>query len=182
MKRPAVAACLFVLGALVIWGWQRLRLEADILATLPASLPEVKALKLLRDGFAGGSDLLIAVETKDAASTTAAVQSIAHCLEGRGDLVRHVRSAQTLESQSQAGAALLAWALQNADPKRLAALRHDLEGDAAKNRLASSMDILSNSPDVSRVQQVSYDPFGLLDCLDAASVESVQGSLFNLTS
>ncbi len=163
MKRPAVAACLFVIAALVIWGWQRLRLEADILATLPASLPEVKALKVLRDGFAGGSDLLIAVEGRDAPATAAALETLVRRLKARTDLVRHVRWSQALENQSQDGAALLAWALQNADPQRLGLLRHDLDGQAAKARLATSMDVLSSSPDVSRVQQVSYDPFGLLD-------------------
>jgi predicted RND superfamily exporter protein len=182
MKRPAVAACLFVIAALVIWGWQRLRMEADILATLPGSLPEAKALKTLRDGFAGGSDLLIAVETRDAPSTAAAVETLGRRLKARTDLVRQVRWSQALEDQSQDGPALLAWALQNAEPQRLAQLRHDLDGAAAQARLATSMDILSNSPDVGRVQQVSYDPFGLLDCLDTRSVDSVQGSLFNLTS
>jgi hypothetical protein len=50
---------------LVIFGWLRLRLETDILATLPGQIPEVRALKLLRDGFAGGSDLVIALEAED---------------------------------------------------------------------------------------------------------------------
>src|SRR6187551_624074 len=135
MKRPAVAASLFVVAALVVWGWLRLRMEADILATLPSSLPEVKALRLLRDGFAGGTDLLIVVESKEETGTASAVQALARRLQARSDLVRSVRWAQSLEDQSQNGPALLAWALQNAAPQRLAALRHSLEGDAAKSRL-----------------------------------------------
>lgn len=182
MKRPAVAASLFVVAALVVWGWLRLRMEADILATLPSSLPEVKALRLLRDGFAGGTDLLIVVESKEATGTASAVQALARRLQARSDLVRSVRWAQSLEDQSQNGPALLAWALQNAAPQRLAALRHSLEGDAAKSRLEASLDLLSNSPDVARVQQVSYDPFGLLDCLDHGSVDSIESTLFGLTS
>jgi predicted RND superfamily exporter protein len=182
MKRPAVAASLFVIAALVAWGWLRLRMEADILATLPSSLPEVKALRLLRDGFAGGTDLLIAVESKEATTTASAVQALARRLQGRTDLVRSVRWAQSMEDQSQSGPALLAWALQNAAPQRLSALRQSLEGDAAKSRLEASLEVLSNSPDVARVQQVSYDPFGLLDCLDHGSVDSIETTLFGLTS
>jgi predicted RND superfamily exporter protein len=183
MKRPAVAASLFVIviAALVV-GWLRLRMESDILATLPSSLPEVKALRLLRDGFAGGTDLLIVVESKEETGTASAVQALARRLQARSDLVRSVRWAQSLEDQSQNGPALLAWALQNAAPQRLAALRHSLEGDAAKSRLEAALDVLSNSPDVARVQQVSYDPFGLLDALDHRSVASIETALFGLTS
>lgn len=182
MKRLAVAASLIALATLVAWGWLRLRMEADILATLPSSLPEVKALKLLRDGFAGGSDLVIAVEGKGSVPTAAAVQSIAQRLQSRTDLVRQVRWLQPLEDQAQTGPALLAWVLQNADPQRLTTLRHSLEGDGANAKLKASLDVLSSSPDVSRVQQVSYDPFGLLDCLDAGATSSLEDSLFGLSS
>lgn len=182
MSRKLLLPALIALGALVVGGWLRLRMEADILATLPASLPEVKALKLLRDGFSGGSDLLIAVEGKDGPATAAAVQSLAQRLQGRTELVRHVRWAQPLEEQAETGPALLAWTLQNADPRRVAALRQQLEGDGAKAKLEASLDTLANSPDVSRVQQVSYDPFGLLDALDTGATSALEGSLFGLSS
>lgn len=182
MPRKLLLPAMLALGALVVGGWLRLRMEADILATLPSGLPEVKALKLLRDGFAGGSDLLIAVEAPDGPATATAVQALAQRLRGRTDLVRHVRWAQPLEDQAETGPALLAWTLQNADPKRLAALRQQLEGDGARAKLESSLDVLANSPDVARVQQVSYDPFGLLDALDTGATSALEGSLFGLTS
>jgi predicted RND superfamily exporter protein len=182
MKRPAVAASLIALAAIVVLGWLRLRLETDILGTLPSSLPEVKALRLLRDGFSGGSDLLIAVEGMDSAHTARLVQGMVEALSRRKDLVRHVRWAQSLEDQGQTGPALLAWALQNADPPRLAELRKSLEGDAANTQLGASLDLLASSADTARVHQVSYDPFGLLECIGSEATRALEGSLFNLTS
>ena len=182
MKRPAFAALALLLTTLVVYGWLRLRMEADILATLPASLPEVKALKILRDGFSGGSDLLIAVEAEDGAAAADAIQKLAQRLQKRKELVKQVRWAQGLESSSYTGPALLAWALQNGEPERLATLKQRLQGEGARQVLDASLDMLANSPDVARVQQVSYDPFGLLDCLEAGAAQAMEGSLFGLTS
>ena len=56
MKKSWLVALIVL--PLAVMGWMRLRLETDILATLPGQIPEVRALKLLRDGFAGGSDLV----------------------------------------------------------------------------------------------------------------------------
>lgn len=182
MKRFPVLLALAVLVPLVVWGWLRLRMEADILATLPSSLSEVKALKLLRDGFAGGSDLLVTVEGRDSSSVADTARELARRLQARTDLVRQVRWAQSIGDQAQTGPALLAWALQNVAPTRLTVFREKLDGPGARLQLERSLDTLANSPDVSRVQQVSYDPFGLLDCLDAGAAGSLEGSLFGLTS
>lgn len=182
MKRTVAAALTLLFSTLVVWGWLRLRMEADILATLPPELPEVKALKILRDGFAGGSDLIITVEGKDAAGTSSAVESLAGSLERRTDLVKATRWAQSLAGSEQTGPALLAWALQNTEPTQLARMRQKLEGAGARQVLEASLEVLANSPDVARVQQVSYDPFGLLDGLDPGAAQAMEGSLFGLTS
>ena len=89
MKKSWLVALIVL--PLVIFGWVRLRLETDILATLPSDLPEVRALKLLRDGFAGGSDLVIALESADDFSAEEAMTAIAEGLQKRTDLVKEVR-------------------------------------------------------------------------------------------
>ena len=167
---------------LVIFGWLRLRLETDILATLPGQIPEVRALKLLRDGFAGGSDLVIALEAKDDLMAEEAMTALAGCLPKRSDLVKEVRWAQPLEQQAQTGAALLAWSVQNANPEKLKAVRAKLEGAGAEAQLQKSLQSVATSLDAERVQRASYDPLGLLECLDTSAANALEGSLFGLVS
>jgi uncharacterized protein len=180
MKRTWLTALLVV--PLVLIGWWRLRLETDILATLPAAVPEVKALKLLRDGFAGGSDLLIAVEAEDEMSAEGAVEEIADRLVARHDLVKEVRRAQGVMEESGRGVELLAWALQNAAPEKLRALQERLQGAAAEQQLKQSLEVVGTSLDAERVQRALYDPLGLLNVLGPLSLEGLEGTLFGLVS
>lgn len=167
---------------LFIGGLVRLKLETDILATLPGEVPEVRALKLLRDGFAGGSDLLIALEAEDEAAAETAMTTLAERLQKRKDLVKEVRWAQPMEQQAQSGAALMAWSLQNANPAELQAVRARLEGDGAQVKIQQSLQTVANSLDAEKVQRASYDPLGLLDSLDASAMSALEGSMFGLVS
>ena len=167
---------------LVIFGWVRLRLETDILATLPSDLPEVRALKLLRDGFAGGSDLVIALESADDFSAEEAMTAIAEGLQKRTDLVKEVRWAQPMSQQAQSGAALLAWSLQNADPAKVRALKTRLEGAGTEAQFQKSLQAVTTALNAEKVQRASYDPLGLLDCLDTSAASALEGSLFGLVS
>lgn len=180
MKKNTLAL-LFLLPLLVL-GWMRLRLETDILATLPAEVPEVRALKLLRDGFAGGSDLIITLEAEDEAVAEEVTAALAARLEARKDLVSEVRWAQPMDQLAGTGTALLAWALENAAPKKLHETRTRLEGAGLEAQLQKSLREVTNSLDAERVQRASYDPLGLLDCLDTSAAASLEGSLFGLVS
>lgn len=171
-----------VLVPLVVIGLMRLKMEADILATLPGGVPEVKALKWLRDGFAGGSDLLIALEASDSDHSAAAATALAERLQKRADLIKEVRWAQPMEQQSRDGSALLAWSLQNAEPAKLSDMKARLEGEGATKQLQRSIETMATSPDNALVQRLSYDPLGLLDCLDTSAMSTLSGSLFGLIS
>lgn len=167
---------------LLLAGFYRLRLETDILGTLPEEVPEVKALRLLRDGFAGGSDLLIALEAEDEGIAEDAMTTLAERLQKRTDLVKEVRWAQPLEQQAQSGAALMAWSLQNTDPAQMKAVRERLAGEGAKAKLQESLQKVGSSLDAEKVQRASYDPLGLLDSLDASAMSALEGSMFGLVS
>ncbi len=164
----------------VVTGLHRLRVEADILATLPSQLPEVQGLKMLRDAFAGGDDLVIGLEARDAETAKAAAEALARRLE-EAPHVGRVRSAGTLESGEQAGA-LLAWALQNAPAGSLEKTRERLTGDQLETHLQDVMERLAGSPELADVQRWSYDPLGLLETLDPTAMETMQESGFNLAS
>jgi len=180
MKKSWLVA--LILLPVVIAGFARLRLETDILATLPAEVPEVRALKLLRDGFAGGSDLIIALEAEDEATSEELTTTLAERLQKRTDLVKEVRWAQSMESQAESGMAMLAWCVQNAEPGKLKTVQAHLEGDGAKAQLQKALQAVGNSLDAEKVQRASYDPLGLLDSLDTSAAGALEGSLFGLVS
>eukprot|EP01031_Cornospumella_fuschlensis_P049082 gene49082-60081_t len=153
---------------LLLFGGYRLRLETDILATLPGDLPEVQALKLLHNAFTGSNDLLIALEASDDTVAGSMIPALADHLSKRTDLVKEVHWAQPLERQAESGAALLAWALQNADPAKLKAWQKSVEGPAVSARLKQSLNTIATAFDAEKVQRASYDPLGLMDCLDTS--------------
>ncbi len=179
-KQSWIALLLMV--PLLVFGWSRLRLETDILATLPAEVPEVRALKLLRDGFAGGNDLIIALEAEDAAVAEEATAALAARLLARVDLVVEVRWAQPMDQLAGSGAALLAWAFENAAPDRVQRVRAGLEGKGVEAQLQKALREVTTSLDAERVQRASYDPLGLLEALDLSAAASLEGSLFGLMS
>lgn len=167
-------------AALVLLGLSRLRLDADILNTLPPALPEVEGLRLLRDAFTGGDELLIGLEAPDAEAAQSAVSSLSQHLK-KSPLVREVQSSGTWENPDTA-AALLAWAVMNASPDKVSAWRHHLEGERLSAHLDGVINTLASSPDPAVVQRWSYDPLGLLDCLDSDSLRSMQDSGFDTAS
>lgn len=180
MKRSWLLWLLLIpVVALGLW---RLRLETDILATLPGEVPQVRALKLLRDSFGGGSDLLIALETSDDALAGDAMAALSARLGKRPDLVKETHWAQPMEQQAQSGAALLAWGVQNAEPAKLKAWKASLEGAAVQAKLKQAINDVGTALDAEKVQRASYDPLGILDNLDTSAIGALEGSMFGLMS
>ena len=167
--------------SLSLVGVSRLRLETDILATLPPDLPEAKGLKILRDGFSGGDELLVGVSGPDADTTSAAVASLGALLKGENYLIRDVQWAGTFENPDTA-AALLAWALTNAPTERVQALQARLGPDQLRAHLDRVLDRLASSPDPAEVQRWSYDPLGLLEGVDFGEMTSMEDSGFSMAS
>ncbi|MEY4484128.1 MAG: hypothetical protein RL693_1580 [Verrucomicrobiota bacterium] len=180
MPRSRIIVLLVCAAALVVLGLSRLRLDADILSTLPPSLPEVEGLRLLRDAFTGGDELVIGLEAADSDAAQAAVSSLNEHLK-KSPLVREVESAGTWEKPEAAGA-LLAWAVMNASPDKVSALRQHLEAGQIEAHLEQVVNTLASSPDPAVVQRWSYDPLGLLECIDMESLGSVQDSGFDTAS
>lgn len=180
MSRSGRIIILVFSAVLVLFGLSRLRLDADILNTLPPSLPEVEGLRLLRDAFTGGDELLIALEAPDTDAAQSAVSSLSEHLQ-KSPLVREVQSSGTWENTESAGA-LLAWAVMNAAPDKVSVLRQRLEGEHLSAHLDRVINILASSPDPAMVQRWSYDPLGLLDCIDMESLGSMQDSGFDTAS
>lgn len=169
-----------LLAVVVVLGLSRMRLETDILATLPGELPEVQGLKLLRDAFDGGDDLVVGVEFADAENAETQMAGLGRHLESLAE-VKRVRWAGTFENPEQAGA-LLAWSLQNAEPERLQMVRERLEGVKLQGYLQEVLEKLAESPDPAEVQRMSYDPLGLMEGLRLEEMASMEDSGLVLAS
>ncbi len=181
MKRFWIA--LVLLLPLVVAGWLRLRFETDILATLPANVPEVRAVGLVRDGFTGGTDLVIGLQATDDLRAEEAAASLGRRLEQRQDLVAGVRRELPMEEQAQTGAALLAWMLQNADPAAWRDWRARMQDkQVARAEVARALQTVATALDAEQVQRASYDPLGLLQVLGAGGWTEVVGAAPGMVS
>lgn len=180
MKRSWIA--LVLLLPLVVAGWLRLRFETDILAILPAHVPEVRAVGLVRDGFTGGTDLVVGMEAADDWRAEEAAAALGRRLEQRFDLVAGVRRELPMEEQAQAGAALLAWMLQNAEPAAWRSWRARLEGEGAGKQVDLALQTVGTALDAEQVQRASYDPLGLLEVLGPAGWGDAAGAAPGLVS
>lgn len=186
MERPSFRrlgwVALWLLLPLAIAGWFRLRLESDILATLPDSLPEAHALRTLRDGFEGGSDLLIAVSAEDPVVAEETTRDIAHALRADPAKVKEVRGGQSLEESFGAGPALIGWSLLQADPDQVGTLVESLEGDGARKKSEAAAAKLATALDGESIQRLAYDPLGLLGALDLRDASDMEGLFPGLQS
>nr|WP_256200521.1 hypothetical protein [Verrucomicrobium spinosum] len=172
---------LILVAVLTFCGIKRLHLDTDILGTLPADLPEAAGLRILRDGFSGGDELLVGLVAPDSEAAAASVAGLGAHLRGVSHLVRSVEWAGTLENPD-AAAALLAWALQNAPPDRIARLESQLGPDKLAAHLERVLEKLASSPDPAEVQRWSYDPLGLLEAVDLGGLTSMDDAGFSTAS
>ncbi|WP_170156961.1 MMPL family transporter [Roseimicrobium gellanilyticum] len=171
---PVILVVVVAAVAFVTAGLSRLRLDPDVLSTLPPDLPEVGALRTLRDAFAGGGDLVVSVESLDAETAKAAVTSLAGRFREAAHLCRTVQEGDSMENSETAGA-LLAWVLQNGNPLKLEAVRRRLEGtDGPQKHLERVLEELASSPDPGVVQRWQYDPLGLLGGVDLGQMMAFQ--------
>jgi predicted RND superfamily exporter protein len=179
---PVILIVVVAAVAFVTAGLARLRLDPDILSTLPEDLPEVSSLRTLRDAFVGGEDLVLSVEAGDAETSKAAAIALATRFREAPGLCRSVQEGESMESP-EAGGALLAWALQNGDPLRLEAIRKRLDGaGAVQKHLEKVLEELASSPDPGTVQRWQYDPLGLLEGVDLHQMSAFQEAGFGASS
>ena len=166
---------------IVVVGWTRLRLETDILSTLPQDIPQVSSLQLLRDGFEGGNDLVICIEAASGEAAEDSANALTQLFAQHPHLVSDVRNSLALEKQSDTGPALLAWMIQNSPPEKLHTFRAQLTTDLT-GQIQNSLEIAAESPDLQQVQTAAYDPLGLISIIDPDALKSLNQSLLNLAA
>lgn len=164
------ALILWLLAAGICAGIGRLRLEfdVDILSLLPSHVSAVKSLRTLKDDFEAHSELLLMLEDKDGADLTSLMPTWLAKLQGKSAdwSVRQLGATDPLR-----GGALLAWAMENAEPGRLSGWLEPFKtAEATAKRLDDLVEKLATSPDIAEVQRLSYDPLGITELVGAESL------------
>lgn len=162
MSRLRVIIYVFVFIAATAFGLSRITLNVDVLALLPADLPQVQGVRIFYQQFSRGDELIVTLEG-DGAETGA--KALADLLRGRDDLIRSVVWNLPLQSDPQVAADLLAYMWVNADPVATRELVSNLSPNHIDNELEQVIESLGEGlPDQESFLR-SYDPLGLVSGL-----------------
>ncbi|MCF6311531.1 MAG: MMPL family transporter [Verrucomicrobiales bacterium] len=172
MSRLRVAIYVVLFLAVTAFGLSRITLNVDVLALLPADLPEVKGLEIFYQQFSRGDELIVTLEG-DGAETGG--KSLAELLRGRDDLVKSVVWNLPLQSDPEVAADLLAYLWFNADPVATKKLIANLSPDHIELELEQVIQNLAEGMPDQESMLRAYDPLGLVSGLpkgiDAAGLD-----------
>lgn len=168
-----VVACAVVLGA----GLARLRFDTDILALLPADLPEARGLQWHQRHFSGARDLAVMVRATNATVASDAARGVADALGARPDLARSVRWGVP-EMDPEEAAENLAWLWLQQPPEALKALAEALGPGRVTEALSAARETLATSLDPLELARVGNDPLGLtrLPGMEGRMLEMADGN------
>ncbi len=175
MSRKPWFWILLILGLLMVAGLVRLRFDVDVLNLLPKDLPVVRGLELYQRHFTDSRELLVTIQSADAAKTEAVAGQMAKALREQTNLVASVMwQPAWLEHPAQA-AELMAYLWLNQPPAVFGESAGHLTGTNIAATLADAREQLATSlspQDFAR----GYDPYNLMNLPE--SVSSGASSLF----
>lgn len=169
MSRKSWYWTALILGLLVIAGLTRLRFDVDVLNLLPKELPVVRGLELYQRHFTDSQELLLTVQSADAAKTEAVAGQLAKALREQINLVTSVMwQPAWLEHPAQA-AELMAYLWLDQPPDVFGELTNRLTGTNINTTLAEAREQLATSlspQDFAR----GYDPYNLMNLPENVTV------------
>ncbi len=172
--RKIVIVVLLVFVSLA--GLLRLGFDTDILAMLPAEVPEVHGLKVHRDVLERGGALIISMECgeEDAGLLDDEADSLSRYLR-QSAVVSEARWRPVFEEDPDGLGELMAYLWLNGDESQWNALIASLAEGQSKAKLKQALQRLGTVMDVSSMQLSARDPFGFLGH-DSARVFERSGS------
>lgn len=159
MSRLRAFILISIFLILTAFGLSRITFDVDVLALLPADLPEVKGLKVFYQQFNRPNELIVTLEGEGAES---AAQVLALEFTKHPDLVESAVWNLPLQDDPQVAADLLAYLWFNTDPAEIRALRMRLAPDQIENELAQVVEELSSGLPDQKTYLRAYDPLGLV--------------------
>ncbi len=155
--RAFILISIFLL--LTAFGLSRITLNVDVLALLPADLPEVKGLKVFYQQFNRPNELIVTLEG-DAAESAA--QALAQEFAKHPELVQSAVWNLPLQDDPEVAADLLAYLWINTDPAETKALLARLAPSHIESELAQVIEELSSGLPDQKTYLRAYDPLGLV--------------------
>ncbi|MFN7140964.1 MAG: hypothetical protein ACK4UN_16665, partial [Limisphaerales bacterium] len=143
-------------------GIVRLRFDVEVLNLLPENSPVVQGLQLYQQNFSNGQELLITVDSGDAAATEETARTIAEKLRQATNLIAQVNwQPPWLENPGQ-GAELVAFLWLNQPPAIFGQLTNRLLGEGLTNTLIATREELAMSLSPEAIALRGYDPLDLM--------------------
>ena len=164
LRRFLLPAILF---AATILGLSRIRLDSNVLDLLPPELAQVRGLKAFLEHFGLPRELIIAIETSDAATTEALSASLEASLRDSPDCI--VRAAPPWNAHPEQLAEVAAHFLLNQPPDHFRETLRKLEPGSAAATAAETIDRLASTMAPEEIAILGYDPLGLLADLPPSS-------------
>lgn len=147
----------------LVLGLARLRFDTEVLHLLPTQLPEVHALKLWQQHFAGSRDLMITLRADDPEIASAAALAVAQSLRAAAGLTGEVHWQAPWREHPGESAEIAAAGWLNSSSEEVRQLAARLDPERLHEELAAQREQLALSLDPGEIARLSYDPLGLLD-------------------
>ncbi len=176
LRRLAVPLILVAAILFASFGLTRLRFDTDILAMLPAELPEVKGLKAFHEAFSRNDELILVLQgsEQDAGTLSGAAESLGKQLEA-GGLVKHARWKPRWNEEPQGIVELLAYLWLNGDPAVTAAQTNRLAPANSAATIKDSLAKVATSMEGLDMVMLAHDPFGFLNHPAVATLMNSSG-------
>lgn len=165
----------FVLVA-VIFGFWRLRFDADVLDLLPPQEPSVQGLKLYEQHFTKAEELVITIDATNADLTLSLAQKLAKTLRAHSNLVSQVTWQPPWMEHPEELGEMLGWLWFNQPPPAFADLKERLAPDNLTNVLQQTKEALATSMSPMDLGRLQYDPYNLMSLSAISSVASFSGN------
>jgi len=176
----------FLIGLLVLsFGLKRVTYNVDVLALLPPDLPEVKGMSALYTHFSRVTELIVTLETGDAAASEAAVASLAAAFENSDEHVSDVIWRLPIEEDPEFAAEFLAYMWLNAEPDEVLTLNEKIAPEKSSARFEEIIDDLSGGLIDKELMMRTYDPLGFTELpggLESSALLSGSGNTDPFTS
>ncbi|MDB6071401.1 MAG: Lipid biosynthesis acyltransferase [Verrucomicrobiales bacterium] len=173
---------LIIVTAAMGWlGLSRLNYNVQVLDLLPQKMEGLAGTRVMLETFQKANRLMMTLESPDSAVVEAASLSLAEHLKGLKTLCHKVSARPPLDSESGEAAGqelsgMVAFALLNAPPERVAALSSQLSGPGAQSKAAATLEELATSQDPQVLAAGAYDPLGLTGALFEATDPKLLGA------
>ncbi len=149
-------------AALVVIGLSRISFNVEILDLLPRGIDQAEGLATVLEDFGLPNELIVTIETPDAARTESAAFSLAARLRANTELTKLVVDQPLWEAEPAKLANFAAYTAINLPPDKFAKIVAALDPADALTNAESAVDDLTNTLSGQDLALLSYDPYRIL--------------------